>query len=618
MKRKKIFKGLRQAGLGLILSGMLAGPSFAADVYLVARQFAATMPGNVEVPMWGFAEDADSDFTTIDAEVPTVPGPMITVTPGDTTLRIHVRNELGVPVSIVIPGAHAPLTPVKFADAQGRQRVQSFTHETAPGAVGTYEWLNFEPGSYIYQSGTHPAVQVQMGLYGGVKKTDTLTAAYANVPFDKEVSLFYSEIDPALHNAVASGAYGTPAFPGANSYSPKYFLVNGKPYQGQPPISAGNVNEKILVRLYNAGLESHVPLFQGLHVKVVAEDGNPYNYAPRQYTVHLGPGKTKDVILNAASEGVYPVYDRRLFLSNSQNSPGGMLSYLSISSQASAPLAANDNYAAAEDMALTVLTPGVLGNDVSGSPNALTAVLVENVKNGTLSLDSSGSFIYTPSADFSGNDFFTYKAFDGAMESNVASAVIAVSPVNDAPVASNDAVTTDQDTAVMVSVLNNDTDADADQLVVASFSNGANGAVTAHMDHLVYTPNPGFWGVDTFAYSATDGTVTSNIATVTVTVNPTVNTAPVAADDFATTRKNTSVTIDLAANDTDAEGNMAPGTVAIATPPTRGGTVVANANGTVTYTPRWNFRGTDTFTYTVQDSLGAVSNTATVKVNVTK
>jgi len=111
---------------------------------------------------------------------------------------------------------------------------------------------------------------------------------------------------------------------------------------------------------------------------------------------------------------------------------------------------------------------------------------------------------------------------------------------------------------------------------------------------------------------------------VTVSVSAAVNRPPVAVDDAAQTAQNVPVTINLVLNDSDPDGTVNPATVVLAgetgTPPTittaQRGTAVNQKNGTVIYTPRRNFRGTDTFTYTVNDYLGATSNTATVRVNV--
>lgn len=115
------------------------------------------------------------------------------------------------------------------------------------------------------------------------------------------------------------------------------------------------------------------------------------------------------------------------------------------------------------------------------------------------------------------------------------------------------------------------------------------------------------------------GNVASAARTVTVANN--VNHAPVAANDAfsAPYRPNSSYTaqvFSVLANDSDADGNLNPASVKIVKSPNKGGTVTVNANGTVSYTPKKGYRGAETFGYSVKDSLGATSNTATVTVNV--
>ena len=132
---------------------------------------------------------------------------------------------------------------------------------------------------------------------------------------------------------------------------------------------------------------------------------------------------------------------------------------------------------------------------------------------------------------------------------------------------------------------------------------------------MIYTPNPGFSGQDTFRYRVKDNQgALSNRARVRVTVLPGAR-PPVANDDTAATAANTPVVINVVANDTDADGNLDPRSVAIATNPRNGG-LVNRFDGTLTYTPSAGFFGTDAFAYTVRDGQGATSNVARVTVAV--
>jgi VCBS repeat-containing protein len=97
------------------------------------------------------------------------------------------------------------------------------------------------------------------------------------------------------------------------------------------------------------------------------------------------------------------------------------------------PLAADDAYAATEDHALTVVAPGVLGNDSDAGGDTLTAVVADGPSSGALTLNADGSFTYTPDANANGPDSFTYRANDGTADSNVARVTITVAAVNDPP-----------------------------------------------------------------------------------------------------------------------------------------------------------------------------------------
>ena len=185
-----------------------------------------------------------------------------------------------------------------------------------------------------------------------------------------------------------------------------------------------------------------------------------------------------------------------------------------------------------------------------------------------------------------------------------------IAGANDAPVGNDDVATTDEDQAVTISVLLNDSDIDGDALTVASAINGANGTTSVNADGTVtYTPDADFFGTDSFTYTVSDGTV-SSVATVNVTIDP-VNDAPIANDDVATTDEDQAVTISVLLNDSDIDADAL--TVASATDGANGTTIV-NADGTVTYTPDADFFGTDSFTYEVSD--GIDSHTAVVDVTV--
>ncbi len=286
-----------------------------------------------------------------------------------------------------------------------------------------------------------------------------------------------------------------------------------------------------------------------------------------------------------------------------------------------APTAVANSYTTNEDTALNVpLATGLLANDTDPENNPLTASVVMQPANGTLSLSSNGTFTYTPNANFAGTDTFTYRASDGTAQSAPATVTITVTAVNDAPVAVNDAYTATQDAALVIlasaGVLANDTDVDNGTLTAAVVTQPTHGTLTLNTDgSFTYTPQAGYTGPDSFTYQASDGTINAT-ATVNLTVAAT-NQAPAATADSYTTAEDTALTVPLAtgvlANDSDPEGN--PLSAVVESQPANG-TLTFNANGTFTYTPNANFSGSDSFTYRATD--GAVqSAVTTVTLTVT-
>jgi hypothetical protein len=277
------------------------------------------------------------------------------------------------------------------------------------------------------------------------------------------------------------------------------------------------------------------------------------------------------------------------------------------------PTASNDTYMVDEDNTLTVAAPGVLDNDDDPDGDTLSAVLVTGPASGTFDLHTDGSFVYTPPANFNGPVSFTYRASDGALNSNLATVTITVNAMPDPPVAVDDVAGVDEDAAVTFDVRGNDSDIDGDTLSVIAVSDPSSGAATINPDGTItYTPDGDFYGGDSFSYTISDGNGGTATANVAVTVNP-VDDPPTANDDSADTLPNVAVSIAVLANDTHADGDSLD--VATVSDPA-GGAAAIELDGTITYTPDPGFHGADSFTYEAGDSDGDTdSATATVVVN---
>lgn len=285
------------------------------------------------------------------------------------------------------------------------------------------------------------------------------------------------------------------------------------------------------------------------------------------------------------------------------------------------PIAQGDSYNVNEDAPLSIsVENGVLANDTDADAGTtLTAVVASQPAHGTLTMNTNGSFTYTPNSNYTGPDSFTYQASDGTATSNAIVVSITVNPVNDAPVAVADSYRVVPDTLLTVTaangVLKNDSDVDSTNLtatLVATTTHGtlnfsANGSFT-------YQPTNGFTGTDSFTYTVRDDADPAGISQA-ITVELVVNTAPVAHDDAYSTSEDTPFTINapgVLTNDADQNGD--PLTSGIVEQPAHG-TVTLNPNGSFTYTPNADFNGTDTFRYQVNDGVSS-STPATVTITV--
>ena len=271
-----------------------------------------------------------------------------------------------------------------------------------------------------------------------------------------------------------------------------------------------------------------------------------------------------------------------------------------------APVALDDRAETDEDTAVKI---SVLANDTDPDGDRLAVKSVTQPSHGSAKADANGVITYTPDQNFHGTDEFEYAASDGELQTN-ATVTVTVRPVNDAPEANDDAAETDEDTPVEIAVLANDTDVDGDEITAVLVTEPSHGTAAVNDGTTItYTPDQDFHGTDEFVYAASDGELQTN-ATVTVTVRP-VNDGPEATDDEAETDEDTSVEIDVLANDADRDGDRL--SVNSVTDPEHG-IVTVNRDGTVTYAPDANYYGGDAFEYTISD--GRATATAAVTVTV--
>ncbi|MGO3785800.1 MAG: tandem-95 repeat protein [Pseudoalteromonas prydzensis] len=270
-----------------------------------------------------------------------------------------------------------------------------------------------------------------------------------------------------------------------------------------------------------------------------------------------------------------------------------------------------------------------LATDVEDSIPTDTINLVRAPSSGQVVFDQvAGTFVYTPDANVTGQDSFTYTITDSEGGVSLpATVTVNIGAVNDRPVVADDSISTDEDTATTLAILANDSDVEDSGFNAANVSleNQGSGAgmyefatVSVNLDgSLAIMPNQDVNGVFSFTYTLTDSEgLSSTPATVTLTINA-VNDAPVALDNTAQLQEEGSFEVNVLGNDSDVDigDSLDVSSVTVVSAPSNGQTQVT-ATGAIIYTANADYFGDDSFTYTVKDSNGAVSNVATVTMTV--
>jgi len=294
--------------------------------------------GAVSVPVWGYSPTPGQCQ---------VPGPLLEAMQGDT-LQVTLHNTLPEPVSLIWPGQAVRPVPVK--DTNGR--FVSFHRHALPGGTFIYTVNATRPGTFRYESGSNPAVQVQMGLSGplivrpaGFSPSDpaqrTAYGPDTGSDFDAELLLVLGEVDSRLHTAAASGSAVD-----LRAFAPDWWVVGGRAYPdtvapdapgGVQPLSSAltvQAGRRLLIRCINSGFQTHALYLGGLAGRVIAEDGYPLmsptlDATYSRHTLTVAPGQSFDIILTSPDPGEFYLYDRELLhCVNGERFPGGMMTRL--------------------------------------------------------------------------------------------------------------------------------------------------------------------------------------------------------------------------------------------------------------------------------------------------
>jgi len=260
------------------------------------------------------------------------------------------------------------------------------------------------------------------------------------------------------------------------------------------------------------------------------------------------------------------------------------------------PVPADDNVTTDEDKATII---DVLGNDKDADrDDKLHIASATAPKHGT-AIIKDNKILYTPAQDYHGDDNFTYISSDGNGGDVGANVTITVVSVNDMPVAKSQSLTEQEDNTLDIKL--QATDADNDLLTYKIAKQPTHGTLSGSAPDIIYTPSQDYNGDDSFKFTAYDGKIDSNEATINIALSP-VNDDPVPADDNATTDEDTATTIDVLVNDIEVDkGDVLR--ISIVTTPTHG--VATIQDNKIHYSPHSNYHGNDSIIYEVTDGNGA-------------
>ncbi|HML68752.1 MAG TPA: Ig-like domain-containing protein [Clostridia bacterium] len=296
-----------------------------------------------------------------------------------------------------------------------------------------------------------------------------------------------------------------------------------------------------------------------------------------------------------------------------------------VDSENDTPVARPDSMSADEDHDASV---NVLTNDTDGDDGDTKTFVgfLEPTSGlpGIFTTDANGEITFTPEKDYNGTFDITYQMRDAAGATSSAKLTVTILPVNDAPVAQDDAALTNEDTAKVIDVASLILDADIDtngdtlEVSVAKTGEPAHGSISISGTKITYTPDADFNGLDEITYTVTDSKGATDTGKLSITVSA-VNDAPKAANDTKLMDEDTAANIYVLMNDSDVDTdeilNLVPSAAPYILSVTNGAHGTTDTDGMkIVYTPDANYNGTDTITYVLTD--GLLTAEASVSISI--
>jgi hypothetical protein len=437
------------------------------------------------------------------------------------TLRVSDPDGDALTFTVVTPPRNGSLTGT----------APNLVYIPAPGFVGS-DQLSFSVSDGHLTSGVATVVITVVRLnhapvatpqsIDAVEDTSVIIPPLAGTDADGDPLGASVQTAPA-HGTLTGPTSSLTYTPAANYHGPDSFtfVVNDGHAISAPAtvsINVASVNDLPVAVAMQRSLNEDTP--QSITLLATDDDGDPLSFAiqglPQHGTLSGTPPNmtyTPAANYNGSDSFTYTASD-----GVATSAPVTVT--LSIAAVNDAPVALDGAVTTAEDTPVAIT---LQATDVDNTGLTFTVLTVPS--DGTLT-GSGASRTYTPAPNATGARSFTFRVSDGALSSSTATVTITITPVNDAPVAVDDFVATDPGAPLTIDALHNDTDLDGDSLSIASASAPAHGGVEIVGGHLVYTPDAGFTGVDSFDYTAEDPAGASSTAHVHVGVGQFPDAAP--------------------------------------------------------------------------------------------
>ncbi len=308
----------RTLGVALLIAAALWVPRTSSAQAVVPGETGVTFdltasadridtPDGDKLLMWGYGTGSEMQY----------PGPTLIVEQG-ATITVNLTNELDVPTSIVFPGQSG-------VTASGGTPGMVTREAPANGGTVSYSFEATHAGTYLYQSGTQPELQLEMGLLGAIivrptgfdQVTNRTAYGHPDTAYDHEYLFLLTEADPTFHHLVDLGFTD---LVDNTEYFPVLWFINGRngvdtlsptgspgfPLQPYGSLARTRPGEKVLLRFVGGGRDSHPFHPHGNHSRIIARDGRMLestagagpDLAVDDFTVSVRPGATMDALFS--------------------------------------------------------------------------------------------------------------------------------------------------------------------------------------------------------------------------------------------------------------------------------------------------------------------------------